>query len=443
MGAIGAALGRVFDYDPDAEAAVPFSQVAAHINLRRLALAASLGLLQLTFEIYLGLVGPWETDTTICLASVPVEAALLLVAARRPSWLSRPLHQNALAIFSVLFGLGMAIAATASLAMHGRLVSGYSLMVLALAILFVFPLRTLLIILGSATLLYIIAIQGAPVSEYEKLVAATNASLATVVGIAGGWLIHSARERDYLQRQLIHAQARQLESRKQQLDELMAITAHDLQSPLLGLYNLFELTIEKSASNPTLPVRVLRDSQPSIRSMLELVRRLLLAHNAEQDSSTPSLLEDMRLHVAAAVERASPSAESACVSLALVLEATPAWAIFDPIAIGQICDNLIANAIKFSPANGQVTARCVCSDGAVSVTITDNGPGVAEEFRPFLFQRRLGRGTAPRYGQPGSGLGLFIASTLAARNRASISHTSLHPHGALFELKLPHEEIST
>lgn len=432
-----AALRRIFDYEDDEASALTFPQIAARVNLRRLPLVVMLGLINMAQQIYLGLTGPWDNDTVTDIAMVPVLLVVLVTALMRPAWLNRPGLAKAFVMAAIIFVIAMYFAGTAFLVMNGRITSGFPLLILGLAALFVFPPRDLCLLAGGSTALYILLLLGAPVSAWERLVAIFNAILPGLAAITGGWLIYASRERDYVQRRLIRDQADQIAARRRHLDELMAITAHDLQSPLLGLHNLFELTIERGAANPALPIRVLKDSQPSVRAMLDLVRRLLLAHKAEHDPGMPPVHEDMRFHLTAAIERARPMAESADVTIVPDLGPVPAMAVLEPFAIAQILDNLLSNAVRFSPAGGRVTARCACSDAVVAITIADQGPGVADSIRPLLFEKFRGGGTVTRDGVRGTGFGLFIAERLAARMAATLSYAPNAPTGARFTLSLP------
>ena len=91
----------------------------------------------------------------------------------------------------------------------------------------------------------------------------------------------------------------------------------------------------------------------------------------------------------------------------------PARARTDAATLGQVLDNLLANAVKFSPAGAGSAVECAvfAVDGAWRIEVCDNGPGIPADERATLFQK-FNRGSArPTTGESSSGLGLFIVKT--------------------------------
>lgn len=100
--------------------------------------------------------------------------------------------------------------------------------------------------------------------------------------------------------------------------------------------------------------------------------------------------------------------------------------------------NLLANAIKFTPAGGTVTARIAAHAGSVSVSVADTGIGLAPEYLPRLFERfsQADGSTTRRHG--GLGLGLSICKSLVEMHGGRIEAVSDGPgHGSRFTVSLP------
>ncbi len=102
----------------------------------------------------------------------------------------------------------------------------------------------------------------------------------------------------------------------------------------------------------------------------------------------------------------------------------------------QVLTNLIDNAVKYSPATEAVEVSGSRRDGRVLVEVRDRGPGVASDAHTLIFEK-FGRAAAGENGKPGSGLGLFIARSIAEAHGGSLDVRSAPPAGAAFTLTLP------
>ena len=100
--------------------------------------------------------------------------------------------------------------------------------------------------------------------------------------------------------------------------------------------------------------------------------------------------------------------------------------------------NLIENAVKYSPEGDEVEVQARPENGVVLIQVTDNGPGVPRDQQRLIFEK-FGRADVPGASKPGSGLGLFIARSIAEAHGGTLEvHT--RPHGgAAFDLTLPVE----
>jgi signal transduction histidine kinase len=107
----------------------------------------------------------------------------------------------------------------------------------------------------------------------------------------------------------------------------------------------------------------------------------------------------------------------------------------DPQRLRQVLQNLVDNAVKFSPASGEVRIAARTDNGSLRVDVEDQGPGVAPEDRRLIFEKfgRSGSGE----GKPGTGLGLFIARSIAEAHGGTIEVAARGAHGATFTLQLP------
>jgi two-component system, OmpR family, sensor histidine kinase BaeS len=109
----------------------------------------------------------------------------------------------------------------------------------------------------------------------------------------------------------------------------------------------------------------------------------------------------------------------------------------DPIRLRQAIGNLIANAVRYTPAGGRVSLRAYADSGDVLIEVADTGPGIAPEHLPYVFDR-FWRAEKSRSRQTGgSGLGLAIVRQLAEAHGGSATARSEPRRGATFMLRLP------
>jgi len=101
----------------------------------------------------------------------------------------------------------------------------------------------------------------------------------------------------------------------------------------------------------------------------------------------------------------------------------------------QVLMNLVENAVKYSPAGGEVDVRAWADNGLVLVAVEDQGPGIPREQQGLIFEK-FGRANVGG-GKPGSGLGLFIARSIAEAHGGSLKVRSAPGQGSTFTLELP------
>jgi signal transduction histidine kinase len=101
----------------------------------------------------------------------------------------------------------------------------------------------------------------------------------------------------------------------------------------------------------------------------------------------------------------------------------------------QVLTNMIDNAVKYSPAGGEVQVRVGPFDGSVVISVTDRGPGIERADQTLIFEK-FGR-VAGNESKPGTGLGLFIARSIAEAHGGTLEVASALGRGAVFTLKLP------
>ncbi len=108
----------------------------------------------------------------------------------------------------------------------------------------------------------------------------------------------------------------------------------------------------------------------------------------------------------------------------------------DRARLRQVLGNLIENAVKYSPEGGEVRVSASASNGAVRIAVHDSGPGIPPDQQTRIFEK-FGRVDVPGASKPGTGLGLFIARSIAEAHGGSLDVSSDAEPGATFTLSLP------
>jgi signal transduction histidine kinase len=135
------------------------------------------------------------------------------------------------------------------------------------------------------------------------------------------------------------------------------------------------------------------------------------------------------------VEAARPDA--VLKSVELVLEAKSSKLTGDRLRLGQVLDNLVSNAVKFTPEGGRVTVRV--SDGAdgTLLEVADTGLGIPADEQERLFERFFRASTAATHAVPGTGLGLTVVKAIVEAHGGTIAVASEVGRGTTVRVNLP------
>lgn len=226
--------------------------------------------------------------------------------------------------------------------------------------------------------------------------------------------------------------------------ELMATVAHDLKNPISSV-RFAAHALRDGGIGPEDPRRELVDTiVDTCNEMLSLIEKRLLRRARELQlmhlEVQPIDLADV-LGTVVRQNIAAAHAKSISLKLELPPEAQDPGIMLagDYHAIAEVFDNLVSNAIKFSPANSAVIVRPGPdqSDGSVRIEVRDHGPGCSEEDRKKLFQPYTRLTARPTGGESSTGLGLSITKGLVEKMGGDIGCESPTGGGALFWVAFP------
>lgn len=221
-------------------------------------------------------------------------------------------------------------------------------------------------------------------------------------------------------------------------DEFVGLISHELRTPLSSILGYLELLRDEVGTELSKnQLHYLAVAERNANRLLRLVGDLLFTAQVDSgmfhvDQSEQSL----DIIVSAAVESARPAASSAGITLATEIESGVAVR-GDAVRIGQACDNLISNALKFTPEGGSVTVSVESNADHVAVAVRDTGMGIAAAELDQLFSRFFRASTATKNAVPGVGLGLVITKAIVTAHGGELSVESVEGKGTCFTMTLP------
>jgi signal transduction histidine kinase len=297
-------------------------------------------------------------------------------------------------------------------------------------------------LLAPPAVLLIQHLRGAPLHAWAIASTAAVISVFVVLRLTG--ILRAlegirARERaaraDAEQAQrLLEAQNERLVEADRLKDEFVALISHDLRTPLTSIMGYVELSLDEELGDDTrsyLEV-VARSSQ----RLLRLVDDLLFVARLQSGrlEIMPSHL-DLNEVARQAAQEARGRADAK--DLELVVDSNGAVPVeADRGRIFQLFDNLISNAIKFTPDGGKVEIK-VSADGKARLEVCDTGIGFTEAQAARVFERFYRTEDAVERQVPGTGLGLFIAHAITDAHGGTISAHPREGGGAVFRVELP------
>jgi signal transduction histidine kinase len=221
-------------------------------------------------------------------------------------------------------------------------------------------------------------------------------------------------------------------------DRTLALISHDLRSPLTSIRGYVELLLDEE-SGP------LQENQ---RRCLEVVRRnadrldrqigdlLLAASLAEGRLQLHRSAVDVARVVMEAAETAGPQAAGRGIRLEAASQSMPLVEA-DGARLAQVLDNLISNAIKYTPDGGRVDVRAERDDDEVVLSVSDTGIGLTAGERAAIFEPFYRSAAVKERGIKGTGLGLVIVKAVAEAHGGSVAVESEPGAGSTFTVRLP------
>jgi signal transduction histidine kinase len=221
--------------------------------------------------------------------------------------------------------------------------------------------------------------------------------------------------------------------------EFISIVSHQLRAPLSNLAWAIELLMSgrlgKIEEQQVEYFKILKENSDRMK---DLVKDLLIVSRIE--SAKLSLkkeefsLEELTKEI---IKEFEPFAKASNCEIEFFAEKNLPKIFGDRYQIRQVIENLLDNAIRYTPGKGKVKIRIKKEKNFVHFEIEDNGVGIPKEDQKFIFQKFFRASNVLKYKTQGTGLGLYISKAIIERSGGKISFKSQEGVGSTFWFKLP------
>lgn len=220
--------------------------------------------------------------------------------------------------------------------------------------------------------------------------------------------------------------------------EFVSNVSHELKTPLTSIQayadTLLDSAVDDPASTRKFVERILEQTdrlQNLIQDMLRLAR---IESQSEAFRMEPLSVVDL---LRVSVESRQEVARARSLRLGISRADKPLFVAADRSGLQTVFDNLITNALTYTPEGGQVDVRCYGDGGDVVIEVEDNGVGIASEHQERIFERFYRIDRARNRGAGGTGLGLAIVKHLVTVFGGEVELESRLGQGSLFRVRLP------
>ncbi|MDQ2808933.1 MAG: ATP-binding protein [Chloroflexota bacterium] len=222
-------------------------------------------------------------------------------------------------------------------------------------------------------------------------------------------------------------------------DQFLSIASHELKTPLTGVLGSAQLLQRRLARSDTLSeanARTLRIMLDQGMRLNRMISSLLDVSRIEtgQLSIEPAPL-DLSALLRRIVDEVQPTLDTH--TLTVTTPAAPLWINGDALRLEQVFQNLIGNAVKYSPAGGPITMQVAAQGPDACVQVQDMGIGIPAAALPHLFQRFYRAANTAQEGISGIGVGLFVVREIVTLHGGRVEVSSSEGAGSVFTVYLP------
>lgn len=265
-------------------------------------------------------------------------------------------------------------------------------------------------------------------SEFPDLL---DLTMFVVVAVAVGWLVSSARR----ERARAEAAAARERQAREERDRLVSAVTHDLATPLGVIRGNVQIARRGRGRRPLDLDRLLVRLDAAASRATSLIRTLSDVRSLDAGAlSLNRRPTDLRALAETVVHMMDEYSDRHPVALAVPPQ--PVMVDCDHERLQRVLENLVSNAMKYSPDGGPIEVALSVEAGQAAIAVRDQGLGIPESSLPHIFERGY-RAPEAAATAPGLGLGLAIAAEFVKRHAGTIEAQRAQPSGSLFVVRLP------
>jgi signal transduction histidine kinase len=236
---------------------------------------------------------------------------------------------------------------------------------------------------------------------------------------------------------LLSATAESLVSADRRKDEFLSMLSHELRGPLSAA-GIAAHILETAPATPEQTIKLSQVIARQVRHMSRLVEDLLDVSRVSRGLvAIDKVAVDMREVIEAAIEQVTPAARAKRHQLDAALPNTACVIDGDRTRLVQVVSNVLGNAIRYTPDEGNIRVVMHMQDSTVIVRVTDNGIGIAADLMPYLFDLYVQAERSSDSKNGGLGLGLALVKSLVEIHGGTVTATSDGAGcGSCFEIRL-------
>ena len=239
------------------------------------------------------------------------------------------------------------------------------------------------------------------------------------------------------QQQLLTQKNAALEKLLKEKDEFLSIASHDLKNPLHSIQLIAQYLM--SYPNETIAEReqMYADILKSSKKMFAIISEYLNAHRGESSDAVAKMKHySVNTLLSNIVQNYRITAQEKNISIFVDKAPDSLYVYCDENKFIQIMDNVISNALKFSPFHSEIFVVCSFKEEIIKIEVRDNGPGLTDKDKELLFTKYATLSARPTNNENSTGLGLYIAKQLVEKMGGIIYCHSNYGNGCSFFIEL-------
>lgn len=252
-------------------------------------------------------------------------------------------------------------------------------------------------------------------------------------------LLYSYHANYFIKIKTIEQKNQEIAEANQLKTEILAIVAHDLRSPISGIRSIVHL-MQEYPYTPEQENKYMEWVLDGCKTADQIIEELLLAAQKSDGSKLQTHYVSLNQWISTVRDNWEQQSKQNR-KIVLALHPNEIKAHIHPGKMQRVVENLLHNAVKFTPEDGDITLGMYPHRGGVRISVADTGIGIPQQLLPALFDRFTSSGREGLNNEPSTGLGLHICRQLVQQHGGDIHVQSKENRGTTFNIDLPYSVL--